>query len=279
MAKIALVFHEHRSDATALGNDARNWLQSNGHEVVDLDLDDQKSSLDGVDLAVSLGGDGTFLSLVPLAHRSNVAVLGVNFGRLGYLLAIEPSELHDALTAALSGKMQVDERAVVSVRVDGEMRVIDDRLGEGPYVALNEVAVEKTMSGRMVHLATAVDGDPFLNYAADGVLVATPTGSTAYNLSAGGPVLSPDMRAIVLTPVAAHLSVDASVVLGPTRTVAITVRGDRPALMVLDGRPVAELGPNATVACSLDATPFRMLTFSQQPFTTRLRTAFSRGFE
>lgn len=279
MARVALVFHAHRRDATALGEVARGWLTADGHDVLDVDLDDDGADLASCDLAVSLGGDGTFLSLVPFAHRASVPVLGVNFGRLGYLLAVEPSQLQDALRAAVSGSLSIDARSVLSVSVAGEAEVISDRYGSGPYVALNEVAVEKTMPGHMVHLSTAIDDDPFLEYKADGVLVATATGSTAYNLSAGGPVLSPEMAAFVMTPVAPHLSVDASLVLGPTCTAVIGVQGDRSALLVLDGRAVAKLGPGARVSCRLHERRFSMYAFDQSKFTTRLKSAFSRGFE
>ena len=162
-----------------------------------------RADLAGADLAVSLGGDGTFLRLVPLAYAAGIPVLGVNFGRLGYLLEVEPGRFQEALGRALAGDVALEERTVLAVTVKGDLAPApgDDRSlpGDGAgdgwdgrwWVALNEMVTEKTVPGHMVHLSTAIDGEPFLTYKADGVLVATPTGSTAYNLSAGGPVVAP----------------------------------------------------------------------------------------
>ncbi|MGH9083739.1 MAG: NAD(+)/NADH kinase, partial [Acidimicrobiales bacterium] len=266
MANVVILVNPGRPEAAALAEAVAPWLEAGGHTVELLRLADadraagrvpagdlSAADLRGADLSLSLGGDGTFLRLVPLAFAAGVPILGVNFGRLGYLLDVEPDQLQDVLERTLAGGVPVEERAVLAVTVNGEVTPApgDDRsldgdgeacpVGERWWVALNEMVLEKTVPGHMVSLSTAVDGEGFLEYKADGVLVATPTGSTAYNLSAGGPVLSPRLPAMVLTPVAPHLSIDRSLVLREDQVVTVRVLPGRPAVLVIDGREVGRL--------------------------------------
>jgi NAD+ kinase len=269
------------------------WLASRGHEARVLRLPDadrasgrvpggelDRADLTGADLAVSLGGDGTFLRLVPLAYAAGIPVLGVNFGRLGYLLEVEPDRLTDALARTLAGDVTIEERVALAVTVDGSLEPApgDDRSlqGGGPqggrwWVALNEMVTEKTVPGHMVHLTTSIDADRCLTYLADGVLVATPTGSTAYNLSAGGPVMAARMRAMVVTPVAPHLAIDRSLVLSPDQEVTVRVDGGRPAVLVVDGREVGRLSPGAEVRCRVAPDPVRLVTLGERGFAGLLR--------
>jgi NAD+ kinase len=261
VATVALMLHPVRDDASELAAKASAWLEGAGHRCHLLELtrdgavrsdDPAGTDLSGADLAVSLGGDGTFLRLVPLAHAADVPVLGVNFGRLGYLLELQPDDLLPTLEHALAGDVRISERCAVEVSVG------DGSLG-GPWLALNEIVLEKTVFGHTVRLATEIDGEEFLGYSADGLLVATPTGSTAYNLSAGGPVLDPELRAMVMTPVAPHLTVDRSVVVGAHQVIRVLVSQERPAALVVDGDEKARLDPPAQVTCRVAARPVRMV--------------------
>lgn len=238
--------------------------------------------LHDVDLAVSVGGDGTFLRLVPLAYTADVPVLGINFGRLGYLLEVQPSQVDEALEQALAGKVELEDRTLLEIRAGAGLSPLptDDRsLGQSAegstWVALNEMAVEKTVPGHMVHLTTTVDGEPCFSYRADGVLVATATGSTGYNLSAGGPVLAPSMRSMVVTPVAPHLSIDRSLVLEPDSSVTIRVEESRPAVLVVDGRAVGRLSPGAVVECRIAPRPIRFVSLGHRGFASLLVEALA----
>lgn len=306
MSTVGILYNPGRPEACRLVGEAVQWLESEGHRALVLRLPgteggpagdggrmDQpatSTSLHGVDLAVSVGGDGTYLHLMPMAYAADVAVLGVNFGHLGYLLEVEPERFREALGQALRGEARVEDRTVLAVTVRGEIEpsAADDRSllgqnGERWWIALNEVVVEKTVPGHMVHLSTVIDGEPCFDYRADGVLVATPTGSTAYNLSAGGPILSPRLRAMILTPVAPHLSIDRSLVLHPDQKVSVVVGGHRPAMAVVDGRQVGRLQPGSQIDCSVAPRPVR--TVSLQPdrsgFAGRLRStlSFQSGLE
>lgn len=300
MATVALLATPARQDAGHLAATAAAWLQGHGHrartffigepdQVTEDGHTGPLSSLDlsGVDLAVSLGGDGTFLRIIPLAYAAQVPILGVNFGRLGYLLEVEPGELEAALASALSGEAVLEDRSALAIEVSGELNLARggdhsvvgrDSAEKGGrwWLALNELVVEKTLAGHTVRLGTAIGGEPFLTYVADGVLIASPTGSTAYNLSAGGPVLSPRLQAMVVTAVAPHLGFDRSIVLDGEQKVAIEVREGRPAILVVDGREVGRLSPGAIVTCRLAPHPVRFVAFGRLGFGGRLRATLAR---
>jgi NAD+ kinase len=269
MALIAFYAHPHRPEAAALAERATAWLEDRGHTAVSALQADGTASVVGADLLVSLGGDGTLLRSVETARDSQVPVLGVNIGRLGYLTQVEPSGLEEALSAFLAGTHQVEERMTLSVTVT-------DQRGE-PMVhrtALNEATVEKTVPGHTVRIGASIDGRPFVTYAADGLLISTPTGSTAYNLSARGPVLSPRLRAIVVTPVSPHMLFDRPLVLEPTERLRLEVLEPRSAVLVVDGLTVGTLEPGAVVECREGDEPARLVTVGSHGFHTILRAKF-----
>jgi len=269
MATIAFYAHPTRPEAAALAERATAWLAERGHRAIMALQADGSVAIDGADLLVSLGGDGTLLRAVDSALGGGIPVLGVNIGRLGYLTQAEPGGLEDALTGFLSGAYQVEERMTLSVIVHGpDGALVDERM------ALNEATVEKTVPGHTVRIATSIDERPFVTYAADGLLVATPTGSTAYNLSARGPVLSPRLRAIVVTPVSPHMLFDRPLVLDPTERLHLEVLEPRPAVLVVDGISVSLLEPGATVDCREGGQPARLVTFGTRDFHAILRAKF-----
>lgn len=287
MSTVAVLVHPVRQDARDLAEEAAAWLGANGHRCRLLTLTPDgrvqegaepvslaEIDLAGADLAVSLGGDGTFLRLVPLAWAVDAPVLGVNFGRLGYLLELQPSHLLPALHRALAGEMPVSERSALEISVSGAGGAGDGSV-QGPWLALNEMVLEKTVFGHTVRLATVIDGEDFLEYSADGLLVATPTGSTAYNLSAGGPVLAPELRAMVMTPVAPHLTVDRSIVVGESHEVRVRLCAERPAALVVDGAEVGRLDPPAEVTCRVARRPVRMVVLDHG-FAGVLRATLAR---
>jgi NAD+ kinase len=195
------------------------------------------------DLVVCLGGDGSMLRSVALLDGVAVPVLGVNLGTLGYLTEVEPDDLDSALERVAAGPTAggwtLDRRMMLDVTINGKF------VGR----ALNEAVVEKNQSGHTVRLLARIDGVPFTYYAADGLIVATPTGSTAYSLSARGPIVSPRHRAVLLTPVSPHMLFDRSLVLDPTEVVEIEVSDHRPAEVAIDGRPVAVCHDGDVVSC------------------------------
>jgi NAD+ kinase len=269
VVRIAFALHPDRPEAGALADRAVAWLGERGHEAVRARTPGGAPDLEGVDLLVSLGGDGTLLRAVDSALVGSVPVMGVNLGRLGYLTEVEPAGLEDALERFLDGRYKVEERMTLSVtarRPDGS--VSDDRC------ALNEATVEKTVPGHTVRIAASIDGHPFVTYAADGLLTSTPTGSTAYNLSARGPLLSPRLRALILTPVSPHMLFDRPLVLDADQLVHLEILGPRPAVLVVDGLTVATLEPGSTVDYREGERPARLVTFGARDFHAILRAKF-----
>jgi len=277
MATVSFVVHPEHPDAAPLAARTGEWLAARGHVVAPVtgDATDGGGAGPGldaaVDLAVSLGGDGTMLRTIAMASAHATLVLGVNLGRLGYLTEVEPAGLERALERFLADDYAVEERMTLDVAVARGGAAASPGTGR---VVLNEAAVEKTMPGHTVRVAASIGGRPFVTYAADGLLVATPTGSTAYNLSVRGPILSPGLRAIVLTPVSPHMLFDRPLVLEPEQWVRLEIVGPRPAVLALDGQSAGTLEPGDAVVCRACAAPARLVTFGRRDFFSILRGRF-----
>lgn len=278
MTAFGFVLHPQRAPELAL--DGVEWLRDRGHEVrlqiadaavlghQDLGVPDSDFAV-GLDLVVSLGGDGTMLRAVELAAPEAVPVLGVNLGQLGYLTEIEPNGMRMAFKRYLAGSYTIEER----MRLHAEVRWAS-HAEPASFAALNEVVVEKALPGRTVRLDVELDGRPFTSYVADGLILATPTGSTAYSFSVRGPIVDPRHRAVVLTPAAAHMLFDRSLVLGPDCEICVAVRGDRDASVCVDGQTVAALAPDDRVVCTANRQPARFVTFGTRDFHSVLRSKF-----
>jgi NAD+ kinase len=284
VACVGLIVHQERDEASAQARELATWLVGEGHVVrvprsdaADLGHPELAASEDtfgeGLDLVVSLGGDGSILRAVDLVAVAGVPVLGVNFGHLGYLTVIEPGETHDAIRNVLAGRYDLEERAMLSVRWAASCGP-----GGGPAVgvchALNEAVLERTVSSATIRLGVTLDGEFFTTYAADGVIVATPTGSTAYAFSARGPIVATTHRSIQLTPVSPHMLFDRTMVLEPETVVRLEVRGDRPAALSVDGRRVAVLGDGDAIECTVSDRVARLVTFGPRDFHRVLKTKF-----
>jgi NAD+ kinase len=280
MSTATFLVHPERPDALALTLDTVEWLQAQGDAARVLQFtapdrvteDGHETDMDEVDLkgstvVVSMGGDGTFLRAVRLAWAEDIPVLGVNYGRFGYLPDLVPAEVRVALTRVFEGHAIIEARCTLEVAI-GDRSLPD---GDFTHLALNEVVLEKIIFGHTVRLATSIDGEEVLTYSADGLLIATPTGSTAYNLSAGGPILSPALRAMVVTPVAPHLSLDRSLVLTDQQLFAVEIAADRAAVLVIDGEEIGRLEPGSTVTCRVAARPVRVVRNDPHGFGGMLR--------
>ena len=246
MAVIGLVVHELRQEAIDQAAELAQWLSEEGHEVHH-PLIAEKSQL--LDLVVSLGGDGSILRAVDLLGESEVPILGVNFGHLGYLTACEPSEVKDVIIQVLDGQQSIEKRMMLQVKVsksDGTL------LGETHV--LNDVVVERR--GPTIRVGVTLDGSFFTSYAADGLIVATPTGSTAYAFSAQGPIVDAVHESIQVTPISAHMLFDRTMVLAPSTEIRVEVLGGRTALCNADGRELAvvEEGDQVVVTASSQVT-------------------------
>jgi NAD+ kinase len=279
-ATIGIVAHRDRPVAHELARSTAQALRDDGVDVrvpagiaesiglPELAVDPADFA-NGLDLAISLGGDGTMLATVQLVYPEPVAVLGVNVGQLGYLSEIEPGDLPANLPRLVAGEYAISERMMLEVLVESTSRAA------GTWYALNEVVLEKVRSGHMIRLEAFINGSPFTSYAADGVIVATPTGTTAYSLSAGGPIVAPDLRCSVLTPIAPHMLFDRSLVLGENDDLALLVCDDRAVEMTTDGREVGPLATGDRVTCRAAKEPLRLVSLRPRDFHQILKTKFS----
>jgi len=224
-----------------------------------------------VDLVVVLGGDGTLLSMARAVGDLGVPLLGVNLGGLGFLTATTLEEMLPALEALLAGRMAADERMMLTTRVvrNGQ------RLCE--YAALNDVVITKAAMSRIIDLAVSVEGQHATEYRADGLIISTPTGSTAYSLSAGGPILFPTMDAIVLTPICSHTLTNRPIVLPGMHRVEVTLLADQEVMVTVDGQVGVNLKQGDTVEVVKAAARIRLVRFPQKDFFSVLRTKLKWG--
>jgi len=224
------------------------------------------------DLLVVLGGDGTLLSMARLVGDLGVPILGVNLGGLGFLTATTEAELIPTVEALFRGEMLVEDRMLLAARV----RRGEERLTE--HVALNDVVITKSAMSRIITLAVSVEGQYATGYRADGLIISTPTGSTAYGLSAGGPIVYPTMDAVVLTPICSHTLTNRPIVLPARLPIEITLlTGQQEVMLALDGQVGVALGEGDTVEVRQATPRIRLVRDPRRHFFSVLRTKLKWG--
>ena len=285
--EVLLLVHTGRTEALPLAERIVSRLTEAGvtvlvlaDEAVGLDLRDAQTVTGtqaadhNAELIIVLGGDGTILRAAELARGPRIPVLGVNLGRVGFLAEAEREDIDAVADRVLAGTYEVEERMTLDIDVTFEGEVIHREW------ALNDASIEKTDRALMVDLAVEVDGRPLSVWGCDGVITATPTGSTAYSFSAGGPVVWPGVEAILLTPLSAHALFNRPLVTAPTSTLAIEVLRNsasthgRGAILWADGRRSFDLPPSARIEVRRGELPVRLARLRVAPFTDRLVAKF-----
>ncbi|MBD3800287.1 MAG: NAD(+)/NADH kinase [Campylobacterales bacterium] len=203
------------------------------------------------DLLATIGGDGTLISAVRRSHSFSKPVMGIHAGKLGFLADVALDELDTILTQIHGGEYRIDERAMLQA-------VITTAVGEKRVVAFNDIVITRPSISKMIHVETFVDGKNFNTYFGDGVIISTPTGSTAYNLSAGGPVLFPLTKVFALTPICPHSLTQRPVVLPGQYDIEVRTP-DQSALAVVDGQDMYEFGEGDSIRISLADMPAKLL--------------------
>ena len=224
-----------------------------------------------VDALVVLGGDGTLLSMARAVGDLGVPILGVNLGGLGFLTATTLEEMLPALEALLAGGMAVEERMMLGARLVRGGQTVSE------HIALNDVVITKSAMSRIIDLAVSVDGRHATAYRADGLIISTPTGSTAYNLSVGGPILFPTLDAVVLTPIAPHTLSNRPIVLPGAQRIDVTLRGDQEVMLTMDGQVGVHLRERDVIQVEKASARIRLLRFAQKDFFSVLRTKLKWG--
>lgn len=258
MSSVGFIVHPARPAAVVVASDLSSRLEAAGVTTRRLPAENIEASeavdaqgfAEGLDLAVAVGGDGTFLRAAEISWTHDVPLAGVKVGRLGFLTEIEPEEAMEVIQEVLEGGGCIEERLPV---------IAESEAWDTTQWALNEFMVEKESRQRLIKLKVSVDSAAFCTFAADGVIVSTATGSTAYSFSARGPIVSPNIRCMVVTPVAAHMVFDRSLVLSDSERVTLEVVGEESGLVSADGREGIQLPVGASVVISTAPRPLRMV--------------------
>jgi NAD+ kinase len=257
--RLGLVVNRGRPAAIDLASRLAGDAEVHGFTSTPID----ESTAGDIDCVVAVGGDGTVLQAARLAYRLDVPVVGFNMGTIGFLAEVEPEDLAVALARLASGEYRLEDRLTLRAT-----------LADATEVGLNDVVVEKIESQRLVVLDVQVDGEDFLTHRADGVVVATSTGSTAYAFSAGGPLVDPALDALLFTPVAPHSLFNRTLVLPPTVTIRIRVAADRPVRVSVDGFEIGEVEQEGIVTVTRGERPIRFIRFDTEGFPARVTRKF-----
>ena len=290
LRRVLLLAHTGRRDAREVSGAFVKGLVGHGIRVraladeaaaLDLDpelleiADDEADAARDCELAVVIGGDGTILRAAEVTHDCGTPLLGVNLGHVGFLAEAEYDDVESTIGAIVERRYTSEERLTIDVSVfrDGELVV--------STFALNEASVEKAARQRMLEVVVEVDGRPLSRFGCDGVVCATPTGSTAYNFSAGGPVVWPSVEALLMVPISAHALFARPLVVAPSSVLAVEVlaRTEGAGVLWCDGRRTVDLPPGARIEVRRGATPVRFVRLHEAPFTDRLVAKFGLPVE
>lgn len=312
VTRVGLVVHQARSAAVEAARTVRAWCDARAIPCADLDVwteheprrggQEEAATAGNPGLIVTLGGDGTFLRGARIAAKNDAAVLGVDLGRVGFLTEVPADDVEQALDAVHHDRATVEERMTLTMRASRPLDIpagmeVLLRYGRGPALppphvrtesaegegwgvaldvtALNDVVVEKLARDRQVSLGVYLAGRLLAAYSADAVIVATPTGSTAYSFAAGGPVLSPHLDAVVFTPVAPHMAFNRSVVAAPDEPVALRVLPHSgQAAVSIDGQLRGVLDPGDWIGVYGASRRLRLIRLNPTDFYGRLRSRF-----
>jgi NAD+ kinase len=278
---VLLVAHTSRRQIVRLAERAADQLIASGVAVrmlaeeaaacvsATVDVVDAADAAPGCELVLALGGDGTFLRAAELARPAGVPMLGVNLGHVGFLAETDPQGLDDAVDAVVNGRYAVEERVTV------EAEIVVDGVVTGTTWALNEASIERTSRERLIEIAVAVDERPMLRFGCDGLICASPTGSTAYAFSAGGPIVWPDVDALLIVPNAAHALFSRPFVVAPNSVVDVDlVSPGHEAVLSCDGRRSLPVPACARVRMRRGAQSVKVVRLGDVSFTERLVSKF-----
>ncbi len=242
MRCIGILHHPRKPDSTALAQQMAALAQAHGCAAwLDSAWDEtgvigRLGEMPDLDMLITLGGDGTILRAARMGAYAGIPILGVKMGRLGFLAEVEPENWQEPLEQVLAGQYWLERRLMLEVTLRRDGVALDAAGQELHFQALNEVVVSRGRLARIVRVSTWIDGDFLTTYAADGVIVSTATGSTGYALAAGGPILPPELRNILVAPIAPHLSLDRALVLSEGAVVRLEVKADHEIVLSVDGQ-------------------------------------------
>ena len=263
MKRFGLLFHPKITAAQRLAQASEARLKASGADAWCVSAWNETELLDrarGADLLLSFGGDGTLVRIARLTAGLERPILGVNLGRVGFLAELQPDQVLDRLNDLLRGQFWLEERMMLRAQLERENGAPQF------FEALNEVVVSRGRVARVVRIAAHVDGQYLTTYAADGVIVASPTGSTAYALAAGGPILNPQLSNLVVVPIAPHLTVDTALVLPAAAQVRLVLSTEEEGTLTVDGQVDVPLRDGAVVAVTASENVCRFVRLGERNY-------------
>ncbi|MBU3759036.1 MAG: NAD(+)/NADH kinase [Candidatus Omnitrophica bacterium] len=267
-----IVVNRNKEGALALLSDLQKWFASRGIDCFDTLQAPLESFLSDIGLVVCLGGDGTLLAAAAKIRTRPIPIVGVNLGKLGFLTEVKQEEVYDELENFYAGRAAIEERLTLDCRA-----LHTDPYKCRTFSALNDVVVSREGLTRMLHLSVRVGNEKLTRFSGDGVIVATPTGSTAYSLSAGGAIVHPALSAMVITPICPHASSLRPMVVSAEETISVLMEDGKPdarALLTLDGQGALEIDSGYTIQVTRSEVPVRLVTSSRRSYFANLRENF-----
>ena len=283
MKSIAIILNPEKPDAVRMACELVPWLEERGVRIIAEhdaaiamnapSLSRDEKELASVDFALVMGGDGTLLRASHIFSPAGVPMLAIRFGKFGFLTDTEPAALRDALEKVIQGRYKIDERMMLQAEVIREGKRI------GKAEALNDFVITKGPLARMLRLGTHVSGTYISTYSADGLIVATPTGSTAYSLSAGGPLVAPNLKVIIITPICPHTLNARSLITCSKEVVDVVVESDQGDVVILtvDGQLGIPLEPGDKVSVRESKSKAKLISVNGMTFFNKLQTRLRWG--
>lgn len=260
---IGLLYHPKLAESRVMAAEMLEYIESLGASAwvcSSLNKEAIKERLQELDLLIVLGGDGSMIRSARLTANDSIPILGINMGRLGFLAEVQPAEWSNRIRQALLGDFWIEERMMVHAEHCRDEQVVN------VYEALNEVVISRSQLDRVVRLDTYIDGGFLTTYTADGLIISTATGSTAYALAAGGPILPPELKNFLLVPLAPHLSLDRAIVLSKGVTVRVNISANHTAVLTIDGQFAVELANGDDVMMSAGPSVGRFVRLQEKNY-------------
>jgi len=270
--KVAVVSNIKKTGAVELRDKIKKWLASRDLEIMEAESETVTTEIQSAELVICLGGDGTILSVARKIKGATVPILGVNLGRLGFLTEVKVDEVFEELNNVLLGQFQTEERLMLACDIANDSGKIKRR-----FSALNDVTISREGLTRLLFVEVMISGEPFTSFRGDGLIVSTPTGSTAYSLSAGGPIVHPKLEVLIITPICPHASSLRPFVVGADEKIAVriqtTYKGEK-ALLTADGQENFEIDDSFNVKITRAEGAARLIKSSKRSYISALRENF-----
>ena len=271
MKKVAIVINPNKKSAAELVPKLRDWLEKREFEIKETHGEALEEAVKDAELAICLGGDGTLLSVANQMKVSSIPVLGVNLGALGFLTEVKQTEVFEELNAFFFGDAVIEDRLMLSCSVGSE------KTQERRLLALNDIVVSREGLSRLLVVEIRISGEKLTSFAGDGVIIATPTGSTAYSLSAGGAIVHPKLDNLIVTPICPHASALRPIVVGGSEKISVRIRTDKgsgKALLTADGQENIEIDDSFNVEITKAEKPLKLVKSSKRSYFATLRENF-----